>query len=90
MGCISAKELLSWEKKQLLKGGNKQSLLLLLEVVGGVKRIELNSLRLKQEEHLYLKQDLNTLEAIWEKHLIKSEPIQYLCGFSFWRDLGLI
>jgi len=29
------------------------------------------------------------LESIWNDHLLKSCPIQYLCGITFWRDLKL-
>jgi release factor glutamine methyltransferase len=29
------------------------------------------------------------LESVWDYHLSKSCPIQYLCGITFWRDLKL-
>jgi len=29
------------------------------------------------------------LESVWDDHLLKSCPIQYLCGITFWRDLKL-
>ena len=38
---------------------------------------------------LFLKENLDFLESIWEEHLIGFTPIQYLCGFAFWRDLKL-
>jgi len=38
---------------------------------------------------LYLKKNLEFLESIWNEHLLKSCPIQYLCGITFWRDLKL-
>ena len=43
---ISAKEFLLWEKKQLFKGGDKESLYLLLESIAGISHNELNLLRL--------------------------------------------
>ena len=39
--------------------------------------------------NLHLKKKLEFLESIWEDHLLKSCPIQYLCGVTYWRDLKL-
>ena len=39
--------------------------------------------------NLHLKKSLEFLESVWEDHLIKSCPIQYLCGITCWRDLKL-
>ena len=39
--------------------------------------------------NLNLEQNLEFLESIWNEHLLKSCPIQYLCGITFWRDLKL-
>jgi len=86
---ISVKEFLFWKKTQLSKGGDNQSLALLLDSVGGISTSDLNSLSINPEGSLYLKHDLDHLESIWEDHLIKSSPIQYLCGITFWRDLKL-
>ena len=36
MLCISAKEFLFWKKKQLSKGGDQQSIDILLDCIGGV------------------------------------------------------
>ncbi|MBO8216654.1 peptide chain release factor N(5)-glutamine methyltransferase [Prochlorococcus marinus] len=86
---ISVKEFLFWKKTQLSKGGDHQSLALLLDSVGGISKSDLNSLNIKPEGNLYLKKNLDYLESIWEDHLLKSCPIQYLCGIAFWRDLKL-
>jgi len=32
---------------------------------------------------------LEFLESVWDNHLQRSCPIQYLCGITFWRDLKL-
>ena len=87
---VSAKEFLLWKKKQLNKGGLEQSLYLLLESKGGITHEEINSLRLNSESDLYLKKSLDSIEDIWTDHLLKSIPIQYLCGMTFWRDLKLM
>ena len=86
---ISAKEFLLWEKKQLFKGGDKESLYLLLESIAGLSHDELNLLRLNSEGDFYLKKNLGLIESYWDNHLTNNVPIQYLSGFTFWRDLKL-
>jgi len=86
---ISVKEFLFWKKKQLSKGGDHQSLALLLDCIGGISKSDLNFLRLNPEDNLSLKKNLDFLESLWDDHLLKSYPIQYICGTTFWRDLKL-
>ena len=86
---ISVKEFLFWKKKQLSKGGDNQSFALLLDCVAGISTSDLNLLNINPDGNLYLKEDLNYLELIWEDHLLNSSPIQYLCGITFWRNLKL-
>ena len=86
---ISVKEFLFWKKNQLLKGGNQQSFAVLLDCVAGISSSDLNLLNINPEGNLYLRKNLQYLESIWEDHLLKSHPIQYLCGKAFWRDLKL-
>ena len=87
---ISVKELLSWKKQQLSKGGDHQSLALLLDSVGGISNSDLNLFIINSKDNLYLKKNLSHIESIWDEHLLNSSPIQYLCGKTFWRDLNLI
>ena len=89
MLCISVKEFLFWKKRQLSKGGENQSFAFLIECIGGISKSDLNLLSLNTENKLYLKKNLDHLESIWNDHLLNSSPIQYLCGFTFWRDLKL-
>ena len=89
MLCISAKELLIWKNEQLSKGGDSQSLDLLLDCIGGISTRNLNLLIINPEAELYLKKNLDFLESVWEDHIINSSPIQYLSGITFWRDLKL-
>ncbi len=86
---ISVEEFLFWKKKQLSKGGDYQSLNILLECLGGIPRSDLHFVNLNPDKNLYLKKNLDSLESIWEDHLLNSLPIQYLCGVAFWRDLKL-
>jgi len=87
---ISAKEFLLWEKKQLFKGGDKKSFYLLLESIAGISHNEINLLRLNSEGDFYFKKNLDLIESFWDNHLTNNVPIQYLSGFTFWRDLKLI
>ena len=86
---ISAKNFLLWKEEQLNKGGDVNSLNLLIDTVGGITISELNFLKLKTEESLYLKTNLELLESIWEKHIYSFVPIQHLCKCTYWRDLTL-
>jgi len=89
MPSISVKEFLFWKKIQLSKGGDHQSLALLLDSVGGISNSDLNLSRINSGDNLYLRKNLDFLESIWKDHLLNSTPIQYLCGKTFWRDLKL-
>ncbi len=89
MLCISVKEFLFWKKKQLSKGGDQQSFAVLLDCIGGIPISDLNFLTINPKRNLHLKKNLEFLESVWDDHLLKSCPIQYLCGITFWRDLKL-
>jgi len=89
MPSISVKEFLFWKKTQLSKGGDHQSLALLLDSVGGISNSDLNLSRINSGDNLYLRKNLDFLESIWKEHLLNSTPIQYLCKTTFWRDLKL-
>ena len=89
MFSISIKEFLFWKKKQLSKGGDFQSLSVLVDCIGGISLNDLNSLSINPEKLLCLKKNLEYLESIWDDHLLNSSPIQYLCGAAYWRDLKL-
>jgi len=86
---ISLEEFLIWKKKQLSKGGDQQSFAVLLDCVGGISASDLNLMSINLKGKLHLKKKLEFLESVWDDHLFKSCPIQYLCGTTFWRDLKL-
>ena len=89
MLCISVEEFLFWKKKQLSKGGDKPSFAVLLDCIGGVSSSELSLKSINPKEDIHLKKNLKFLESVWDDHLQKCCPIQYLCGITFWRDLKL-
>jgi len=86
---ISVEEFLIWKKKQLSKGGDQQTFAVLLDCVGGVSRSDINLIAINSHGILHLKKKIEFLECLWDYHLSKSCPIQYLCGMTFWRDLKL-
>ncbi len=89
MCIISAEEFSMWKEKQLLKGGDKQSLNLLIDSLGGLSYEKLNLLKIKSEKNFELKINLELLEYFWDDHLNTSIPVQYVSGISYWRDLKL-
>jgi len=86
---ISLEEFLIWKKKQLSKGGDQQSFADLLDCIGGISASDLNLMSINLEGKLHLKKNLEFLDSVCDDHLIKSCPIQYLCGITYWRDLKL-
>ena len=91
MFVVSAENFSVWKNKQLLKGGDCNSLTLLIDLLGGLSKKDLNLAKIKSDKDLNLKLDLDLdlLEFFWNKHLTTSTPIQYLSGTSYWRDLKL-
>ena len=51
---ISVEDFLIWKKKQLSKGGDKQSFAVLLESVGGISVSDQNLMSINTEGNLYL------------------------------------
>ncbi len=86
---ISLEEFLIWKKKQLSKGGDHQSFAVLLDCLGGISASDINLISINLEGKIHLKKNFEFLESVWDHHLLKSCPIQYLCEITFWRDLKL-
>ena len=89
MFLISPEKFSAWKKKQISKGGDNNSLNLLIDSLAGLSKKELNLHKIKSEKNLNLKVNLDSLEFYWDKHLETCIPIQYLSGVSFWRDIKL-
>ena len=89
MFVISAEKFLLWKDRQLLKGGDKKSLFLLIDTLAGLSYSELYLLKLNPKKKVTLNIDLEQLEFFWDKHLLTNTPIQYLSGISYWRNLKL-
>ena len=63
---------------------------MILESYGGITFDDINLIRLELSGNLYLKENLFFIENIWKEHILTSIPVQYLCGYSYWRNLKLI
>jgi release factor glutamine methyltransferase len=86
---LTGVELLAWRRRQLGLGGHAADLDWLLDLAGGVGWQRLQALRLQPGQALQLQRPLADLEALWARHLVTQEPLQYLVGRCPWRDLEL-
>ena len=81
MPSISVKEFFFWKKTQLSKGGDHQSLALLLDSVGGVSTSDLSLLSINPKGKLYLKKKLRLFRIYLAGSFIKlfsySIPLWY-------------
>ena len=82
MRSISVKEFLFWKKKQLSKGGDYQSLKVLLDCIGGLNTSDINLISESLESNLYLKNNLDYLESILDDHLLFAY-LKYFCLVHF-------
>jgi release factor glutamine methyltransferase len=86
---LEGSRLLAWRRRQLAIGGRAADLDWLLDLVGGLPWAEQQHLRLVPERRVRLQVPLGRLEALWRRHLVRQEPLQYLAGCCPWRDLTL-
>jgi len=86
---LEANALLRWRRHQLQSGGQASALDWLLDMAGGLSWQALQQLQLNPDRQVVLEQPLETLAAIWQRHLSSGEPLQHLVGRCPWRDLEL-
>lgn len=86
---LAAAELLAWRRHHLQEGGDPAALDWLLDLAGGVGRPQLRLLQLRPQQPVRLRQPLQQLERLWQRHRWGHEPLQYLVGRCPWRDLEL-
>ena len=85
----STKDLFSWMQVVQKDERDIDSFYLFLDLLGGISKAELNLLKLKSSNIINLKEDINILKKKWLHHKRSNEPIQYMCNYSYWRDLKL-
>ena len=86
---VAAAELLQWRRTQLQAGGQASQLDWLLDLEGGIRWQTLQQLRLHPDRAVPLAAPLSRLAQLWQEHLHRGTPLQYLVGRCPWRDLEL-
>ena len=87
---VSSEELILWIQNTLNnEDENRDSLYLLIDLLGGISRTEINSLRIKPQKVINLRVSLNSLSEKWREFIHNKKPIQYICSSCYWRDLNL-
>jgi len=86
---VSTKDLFLWIQDIQKKEEDYDSLYLFLDLMGGISRSELSSLKINSKETVELNQDLDILKTKWLQYSQDNKPIQYICGNSYWRDFKL-
>ncbi len=82
-------ELLEWRRRLLDQGGAAADFDWLLDLGGGLRWSQLQSLWCHPQATVRLDRPLEALEALWRRHRHTHEPLQYLVGRCPWRDLEL-
>lgn len=86
---VTGAELLEWRRGLLARGGAAADLDWLLDLGGGLRWSQLQSLWCHPQATVRLDRPLQALEVLWRRHLHTHEPLQYLVGRCPWRDLEL-
>ena len=85
---VSSEELLLWIQN-INKEEDRDSLYLLIDLLGGISRSEINSLKIKPQKVINMKVSLDSLSKNWIEFIQNKKPIQYLSSSCYWRDLNL-
>jgi len=80
------KDLVLWIKHIQNDGSDIESFYLFLDLMGGVSKADLNLIKIKSQETIYLQENLDILRDKWLEHKQSNQPIQYVCGNAYWRN----
>ena len=86
---VSSEELLLWIQNINTEDEDTDSLYLLIDLLGGISRSEINSLKIVPKKIINMKVCFDTLRENWQEFTQNKTPIQYLCKSCYWRDLNL-
>ena len=87
---VSSEELLLWIQNVLsYDEREKDSLYLLIDLLGGISRSEVNSFRIKPQKLINMNVSLDSLSQSWNEFINTKRPIQYLSNSCYWCDLKL-
>ena len=86
---VSSEELILWIQNINTEDEDRDSLYLLIDLLGGISRSEINSLKIKPQKVINMKVSLDSLNKNWIEFIQNKKPIQYLSSSCYWRDLNL-
>ena len=86
---VSSEKLLLWIQNIITEEEDRDSLYLLIDLLGGISRSEINSYKIKPQKFINMKVSLDTLSDNWNEFIQNKKPIQYLSSSCYWRDLNL-
>ena len=87
---VSSEELLLWIQNTLNnKEEDRDSLYLLIDLLGGISRSEINSIRINPQKVINMRVSFDSLNENWTEFIQNKKPIQYLSNSCYWRDLNL-
>jgi len=86
---VSSEKLLLWIQNINTKEEDSDSLYLLVDLLGGISRSEINSFKIKPQKVINMKVSLDLLSENWDEFIQNKKPIQYLTSSCYWRDLNL-
>ena len=87
---VSPEELFLWIQNNLNnEEENRDSLYLLIDLLGGISRTEINSLRIKPQKLIKMRVSLDCLSHNWSDFIQNKKPIQYLSNRCYWGNLIL-
>tara|TARA_Y100001968_G_C19411808_1_gene746722 strand:- start:42 stop:917 length:876 start_codon:yes stop_codon:yes gene_type:complete len=89
MYLYTSKDINQWKSRMLCKGGRKIDLDWLLDMKAGLTWQLMQKIKLDSESSVNLRVPLCDLEELWDIHLNKNMPLQYLVGKCPWRDFEL-
>jgi len=85
---VSSEELLLWIQN-INKEEDRDSLYLLIDLLGGISRSEINTLRINPQKVINMRVSFDSLSEKWNEFIQSKKPIQYLSNSCYWRDLNL-
>ena len=86
---VSSEELLVWIQNLNIEEEDRDSFYLLIDLLGGISRSEINSFKIKPRKVVNMKVSLDSLSKNWKEFIQNKKPIQYLSNSCYWRDLNL-
>ncbi|MBD2138421.1 peptide chain release factor N(5)-glutamine methyltransferase [Anabaena sp. FACHB-1237] len=90
---VSGYDLWQWRKQAINSAINNNIPLLeldwLLTEISGLDKLQLRLESFKNQDEIKMQLSLNQLESLWNRRLKEHLPVQYIAGYSNWRNFKL-